>query len=81
MRDMNAIKKGAKVLGAVAAGGAVGYVAGIATAPSSGPETRRRMRQRVEDEALALKDAARGAMKRVSDTAGDVARRAQCRNN
>lgn len=41
----------AKAVGAMVAGVTLGYVAGALTAPASGKETRRRIRERVDQEA------------------------------
>lgn len=42
------VKTVAKAVGAVVAGAAVGYVAGVLTAPAEGAVTRRKIRRKVE---------------------------------
>jgi gas vesicle protein len=79
MADMKTIKKGAKAVGAVAAGAALGFATGVLVAPASGAETRRRIARRAEDAALNARGAARQAAKDVGNAAAQVVARVRPR--
>lgn len=74
------VKKGAKILGAIAAGAAVGYATGILAAPASGAETRRRIKRRAEDEAMNAKNAIRRKARQASDAIADLTTRQRLRS-
>lgn len=57
------VKTVAKAVGAVAAGAAVGYVAGVLTAPAEGVVTRRKIRRKVEAGAQDLAHKAKTGIK------------------
>jgi gas vesicle protein len=57
------VKTVAKAVGAVVAGAAVGYVAGVLTAPAEGVVTRRKIRRKVEAGAEDLAHKAKTSMK------------------
>ena len=80
MKTTRSVEKGAKLLGAMAAGAAVGYAAGMLTAPASGAETRRRAKRRVEDGALNAKLAVTRKVRKVQDAITDVASRDRSRS-
>ncbi len=63
-------KRAMKTVGAVAAGAAVGYVAGTLTAPAKGSETREKIARKIEEEA---EDLARKAKKTMNETKVKVA--------
>jgi len=57
----------AKAIGAAMAGLTLGYLAGSLTAPASGEDTRRRMRERVEEEKQALAETAKGVKRKAQE--------------
>ena len=60
-------KRAAQAIGAVVAGAAAGYVAGILNAPAKGSETRGRIRKGVEAEADDLRKTARRGLMQAKD--------------
>jgi gas vesicle protein len=75
-KTLNAAKKTAGILGAVAAGAAVGYATGVLSAPASGADTRRRIQRRVEDGAMNAKSAVRRKAREAGDAVANLANRA-----
>ncbi|MBK5255445.1 MAG: YtxH domain-containing protein [Vicinamibacteria bacterium] len=67
----------ARSVGAVIAGAAIGYVAGALTAPASGRETRRRISQRVEEEAKGMARKAKRSLATAKGEAKDLGRKAK----
>ena len=74
-----AIKAGqvVRAVGVAIAGATIGYVAGTLAAPASGRETRRRIGQRVEDEAQGVARKARRSLVTVKDGAQSFALKAR----
>jgi len=67
---MNA-KQSSTCLGLALVAGAVGFAAGLLLAPASGPEIRRRLFRRIEDEKIAAERKGRRAVERLTDYVQD----------
>jgi gas vesicle protein len=59
-------------VGAVVAGAAAGYAAGVLTAPASGKQTRRVLGRRIESKTDDLKHQARKTVKQARATVADA---------
>lgn len=63
-----------KSFGVAVVGGAIGYVAGVLSAPASGRDTRRRLGRRLDDEKAELRRKAEHTLRDAKRTIHDVVR-------